>query len=213
MIKKLKETRDFRVSKLSAKKFSLLDQIKIHYDDNTEWSYGPDCGDDDARVLVMTEGEYLIRCTHETLIDHESAGAAVEFETNKGRIVKFAPCEEDSISLGRDEDKKTVIADEGYEIVSLIIDRGELKGSEQQPVPEEELQQNCPQSWYVIVYYAEKEESDLENELLLEGTAPSFPPGKSAKINNLDGEEKENVPSENVAGEDESSEDVPSERV
>ena len=111
--KVLKEKTEFRVTKVTVKKWEVIDQIKIHFDDDTEWSYGPDCGDEDPRALIMTDGEYLIRATHEKLYDHESAGASIEFETNKGRVFKFAPSEIDSISLGHDANKKTVIADEG----------------------------------------------------------------------------------------------------
>jgi len=87
----------------------------------------------------MTQGEYLVRVTHETLYDHECAGASVEFETNKGRIFQYKPSEMDSISRGRECDKVTVRAEKNHEIISLKIRRGELLGSEQQPVPEEDL--------------------------------------------------------------------------
>ena len=178
--KRLKSKTEFRVSKVEVKKYEVIDQIKIHYDDDTEWSFGPDCGDDDPRALIMTSGEYLIRVTHEKLIDHESAAATVEFETNKGRVFKFAPSELESITLGRDEDITTVIADEGYEIVSLIIRRGQLIGTEQQPVPAEDLEQSFLGAWYVMAYYAEKEDLD-GGELVLEGTSPTVPVSLSKK--------------------------------
>ena len=52
--KRLKSKPEFRVSKIEVKKYEVIDQIKIHYDDDTEWSFGPDCGEDDPRKLIMT---------------------------------------------------------------------------------------------------------------------------------------------------------------
>jgi hypothetical protein len=55
------------------------------FDDDTSWSNGHDGGKTDNRPVVLTEGEYLTRITHETFYNYKHAAIAVEFESNKGR--------------------------------------------------------------------------------------------------------------------------------
>ena len=62
------------------------------YDDESNWCYGwSDGGKADNRPAVMTEGEYLVTVTHESFFNYRCAAAAVEFETNKGRVFSYQP--------------------------------------------------------------------------------------------------------------------------
>ena len=128
LIIEYKEETSFRIKKIEVKKYEAIDQIKITYDDNTEWTSGHDDGDKDSRSVIMTEGEYLVRVTHETLENHEKAGAMVEFETNRGRIFLYKPSELDSVSYGAKGELSTMWAKEGFEIVSMKIRQGKLVG-------------------------------------------------------------------------------------
>ena len=59
------------------KRSDAIDQIKIEYDDGTQWSCGHDGGKADNRPAVMTKGEHLVRVTHERFVNYKSAAAAI----------------------------------------------------------------------------------------------------------------------------------------
>ena len=111
------ELNNFRLKKISVRKGWALDQIKFEYDDGKIWSVGIDGGTQDNRDFIMTPGEYLVRVTHETLNQRWYAGASVEFETNKGRVVSFLPY----FSTGIKDQLTTMRADPGKEIIMLKI--------------------------------------------------------------------------------------------
>ena len=111
------ELNNFRLKKISVRKGWALDQIKFEYDDGKIWSVGIDGGTKDNRDFIMTPGEYLVRVTHETLNQRWYAGASVEFETNKGRVVSFLPY----FSTGIKDQLVTLKADPGKEIIMLKI--------------------------------------------------------------------------------------------
>ena len=104
-------------------------EIKFVYDDMTEWVYGRGGGHTDKLKLIMTKGEYLKRVTHERFLNYSSAGAAVEFETNKGRIFSYEPV---TFTTKHRCERDTIVAEEGHEILALKIRRGMLVGSVQQ---------------------------------------------------------------------------------
>merc|ERR1711936_447377 len=99
----------YRIKKISARTGWALAQIKFEYTDGKTWSVGVDSGRKDNRRYIMTEGEYIIRVTHEKLPQRWYAGASVEFVTFK--------------------------ADQGKEIIMLKIKHGCLEGIIQQTVP------------------------------------------------------------------------------
>ena len=122
----------YRVKKISIRRGYAIDQIKFEYDDHKVWSVGIDGGRKDNRDFIMTPGEYLVRVTHETLRQRSVsslafhlvydilrwyAGASVEFETNKGRVVSFQPY----FATKRPGDVTTLRAGPGKEIVRLKI--------------------------------------------------------------------------------------------
>ena len=108
---------NYRLVKISIRRGWAIDQIKFVYDDGKIWSVGIDGGTKDGRDFIMTPGEYLVRVTHETLDQRWYAGASVEFETNKGRVVSFLPY----FSTGIKDQLVTMRADPGNEIIMLKI--------------------------------------------------------------------------------------------
>ena len=112
------EVNNFRLKKISVRKGWALDQIKFEYDDGKIWSVGIDGGTQDNRDFIMTPGEYLVRVSHETLNQRWYAGASVEFETNKGRVVSFLS---PYLSTGIKDQLVTLRADPGNEIIMLKI--------------------------------------------------------------------------------------------
>ena len=80
----------------------------------------------------MTPGEYVVKVTHECFVNYKCAGAAVEFETSKGRVFTYEPR---AMTSKWAAERKTVCAVEGHEIIGLIIRRGVLAGTQQQPAP------------------------------------------------------------------------------
>merc|ERR1719422_1042617 len=110
----------YRVKKITVRKGWAIDQIKFEYDDSKTWSVGIDGGRKDNREFIMTPGEYLVRVTHETLHQRWYAGAAVEFETNKGRKISFHPF----FRTGLKDQVVTKEADPGKEIVMLKVKHG-----------------------------------------------------------------------------------------
>ena len=74
-----------RLKKVVIRSSDAIDQIKFIYNDGKVWFIGQDCGK--VGVAILTEAEYLIRVSHEKFYNYQCAGSAIEFETNKGRIL------------------------------------------------------------------------------------------------------------------------------
>jgi len=136
----------YRVKKISVRRGWAIDQIKFEYDDNKTWAVGVDNGREDQRKFIMTPGEYVVRVTHETLTQRWYAGASVEFETNKGRVMKFNPY----LKTGLKDQQVTKKAENGMEIIMLNIKHGKLIDVHQQAVPRMEV---ClaPKEWFIFV--------------------------------------------------------------
>mmetsp|Transcript_32437 Transcript_32437/g.40708 ORF Transcript_32437/g.40708 Transcript_32437/m.40708 type:complete len:837 (+) Transcript_32437:163-2673(+) len=144
----------YRVKKIQVQRGDAIDQIKFTYDDGKVWSAGHDSGKADNRVAIMTNGEFLVRVTHEKFHNYMSAGAAVEFETNKGRVFSYNPV---TLSTRKKSEQTTIIADQGKEIISLNIIQGVLVGVEQRFVP---LTENIKheKEWYTLSLTFPKED-------------------------------------------------------
>ena len=92
---------------------------------------GIDGGRRDGRDFLMTRDEYVVRVTHERLhqryVRHHTAppycccrwyaGASVEFETNKGRVMSFHPY----LATRQRDQEVTIRATPGHEIIMLKI--------------------------------------------------------------------------------------------
>mmetsp|Transcript_111984 Transcript_111984/g.194429 ORF Transcript_111984/g.194429 Transcript_111984/m.194429 type:complete len:886 (-) Transcript_111984:1248-3905(-) len=150
----------FRLQKIEVYRSDAIDQIKFTYDDNTVWSYGHDGGKADARVVVLTAGEYVVSVTHERFVNFRAAGAAVVFRTNKGREFGYFPRR---MATKKASEQTTIKAAPGHEILSLKIKRGVLKGIVEQEVPEHEA---CyePKPWYTVTTLLPKEDRDVALE-------------------------------------------------
>ena len=107
----------YRVRKVMARRGWAIDQIKFEYTDGKAWSVGIDGGRKDNRDFIMTTGEYIVRVTHEKLPQRWYAGASVEFETNKGRMISFHPY----LATRQNDQVVTYRADKGKEIIMLKI--------------------------------------------------------------------------------------------
>eukprot|EP00638_Chattonella_subsalsa_P010817 CAMPEP_0117800532 /NCGR_PEP_ID=MMETSP0948-20121206/14514_1 /TAXON_ID=44440 /ORGANISM="Chattonella subsalsa, Strain CCMP2191" /LENGTH=309 /DNA_ID=CAMNT_0005632805 /DNA_START=89 /DNA_END=1016 /DNA_ORIENTATION=+ len=152
----------YRVKKIQVQRGDAIDQIKFTYDDGKVWSAGHDSGKADNREAVMTDGEFLVRVTHERFHNYMCAGAAVEFETNKGRIFSYYPV---VLSTRKKSEQTTIKADEGKEIISLNIIQGVLVGVEQRLVP---LIENVKheKEWYTLSLILPKEDNDAEDNIV-----------------------------------------------
>ena len=108
-----------------------------------------------ARTLqaILIPGEHLVRVTHERFVNYKCAGAAVEFETSHGRVFKYEPR---ALCSKWAEERETLRAVPGHEIVGLIIRRGVLKGSQQQPI----AARHTPDVAAVVAALAPKEDED-----------------------------------------------------
>ena len=149
------------MSKLSLKKIVIrssdaIDQIKFIYNDGKVWSVGQDCGKEDVRAAIMTEGEYLIRISHEKFYNFQCAGSAVEFETNKGRIFSYSSAK----TTSKNSEKVTFKAENGSEIIELNIRKGVLHGIEQQRIDESSSKIWTDNVWFSIVSCSHKEDGD-----------------------------------------------------
>ena len=91
--------------------------------------------------------------THETLVNRRWAGAALELETNRGRVLSFEPV----CSRTPKHKRTTITADPGMEILSLQIKSGALVGYEQQPCGVVSV---ADVEWYCVLYQGTKEEED-----------------------------------------------------
>jgi len=165
----------FSLRRIDIKRSDGIDQIKFTYDDDTAWFAGHDGGKADARAAIMTQGEYLVRVTHERFENLKSAGAAVKFETSKGRVFCYQPT---ALASKRKDEETTMHADPGHEIISLNIERGVLKGIEQRPLPAARpivTAQSCLgdgglfadgnwSCWHVVATLAEKEDEHARSD-------------------------------------------------
>ena len=120
----IKANGTFRVKTIKISRSSKgIDRLLFQYDDGTEWQCGHDGGCDDARKVVLTKNEYIVKVTHERFPNFKFAAAAITFETNFGRRFEYTPNE---IST-KDSKQETVSeALPGYEIISLRIRKGVL---------------------------------------------------------------------------------------
>ena len=140
----------YRVSKIVAKCSSALDQIKFVYDDDSVWSVGHDSGRS-APAAVLVEGEHIHKVRHEQFLNNRCAGASLEVTTNMGRRFAFAGR---SLATGWSSEATSVTAEPGCEIVSLVVRRGVLRGTVQQPAAPA-LHEGPAAEWYTIVSMAE----------------------------------------------------------
>jgi ABC-type multidrug transport system fused ATPase/permease subunit len=146
----------FRVRAIVVKRGDAIDQIKFDYDDDTSWSVGHDGGKTDARTVTLTQGEYIVKVVHEIFRNLKCAGAAVEFATNKGRVFGYHPA---ALSTKKASEQTTMAAGPGQEIISLVIEKGELVGIVQQAVPTAEWQNIVqPDAWFTIAVLLERED-------------------------------------------------------
>ena len=146
----------YRLQRIEIKRGDAIDQIKFCYDDGKEWLAGHDGGKVDSRVVIFTKGEYLVRVTHERFDNFKCAGAAVEFETNKGRVFSYQPI---AMTTGRKSEQVTCKADLGKEIISLSIEKGVLTDIEQQDVPESDKVFRF-KKWFIVGSTGQKEDSE-----------------------------------------------------
>jgi len=84
------------------------------------------------------------------------AGAAVEFETNKGRVFSYQPI---AMTTGRKSKQVTCKVDPGKEIISLNIEKGVLTDLEQQYVPESDKVFQS-KNWFIVGSTGQKEDLD-----------------------------------------------------
>uniref|UniRef100_A0A7S4DCY3 ABC transporter domain-containing protein n=1 Tax=Heterosigma akashiwo TaxID=2829 RepID=A0A7S4DCY3_HETAK len=157
-------TPEKRLAKITIKRGVGIDQIKFTYTNRKDWSAGHDEGKEDPRIAVMTQGEFLVKVTHERLINNASAGAAVEFETNKGRVFAYNPR---ALATKRESERTTLVAKPGHEIIALTIRNGQMVGIQEQKVPSGEDVEHAP-SWFTVMAFAADDDKhqDLEAELL-----------------------------------------------
>ena len=96
--------------------------------------------------------------THETLVNRRWAGAALELETNRGRVFSFEPV----CSSTPKHKRTTITAEPGMEILTLQIQSGALVGYEQQPCREESVddkeESGADKEWYSVIYQGTKED-------------------------------------------------------
>ena len=153
------ETRD-QVKRIEIKRSNCIDQIRFIYEDQTQWSIGHDGGKTDPRIAIMTDGEYIVRVTHERFPNYTCAGASVEFETNLGRIFSYHPS---SLASRRASEETTFHATPGKAIISLCIHRGVIKGIVEDSAPsgnQDGIHQG--KDWYVMTCYESKQEDGVE---------------------------------------------------
>jgi hypothetical protein len=126
-------------------KADAINQIKFTYDDDQTWVIGYEGGKADPKKLVFTSGEYLVKVRHEKYYNNLCAGAAVHFETNKGRIFSY----KSRLATQRKSHMVSMVAESGNEIIALHIKKGVLLKIDQQVVPDEENVSH-PQQWYTL---------------------------------------------------------------
>jgi len=147
----------YRLRRIEVHRSDALDQIKFEYSDGTRWLCGHDGGKADPRVAVMTAGEFVVKVEHERFFNLRSAGAAVQFTTNKGRIFGYFPR---VLATKQRAETTQMVAKPGHEIIRLNIRRGILEGIIEQPVPAEEASARHPDEWYTLVQYDPKKNDE-----------------------------------------------------
>ena len=147
---------DAELTPLRTRSGDAIDQVKFVYADKSEHTLGHDSGKADPRSLILSEGEHIVRVTHETFENFTCAAAAIEFETNRHRVFAYRPR---AMTTGWKSEQMTVVAEPGHEIVALRIWRGTLRGSEQQRVPQAEVVEHRAR-WYAIVAHAAAEDEE-----------------------------------------------------
>jgi len=167
----------YRLKRIEIKRGDAIDQIKFIYSDDSTWAIGHDSGGKaDVRPAIMTEGEYLVRVTHEKLYNLRCAAASVEFETNKGRVFAYQP---KAMTTNSKSEQTTIHAEPGKEIIGLKIHHGILLGTQQQDCEDRQPQFHIGQSentpgiqhkqWYAIGYLYQKEDDDeIDNDVTCE---------------------------------------------
>jgi len=149
----------FRLRKVYIKRAAAIDQIKLVYDDHTEFSIGQDGGRSDTRPVILMEDEFINEVVHERFINYRSAAAAVSFRTNRGRLFEYKP-EELTTNLEKEITKAKV--DPGYELSSLDIRKGVLFGITQQPVKKGLEGKQFPAKVYAIVNRKMKDDEQTQ---------------------------------------------------
>lgn len=144
---------EYRLKKIVVHRSDAIDQIKFEYDDETQYYCGHDAGTADPRELILTEGEYVVKVAHERFDNIYSAGAAVCFTTNKGRIFGYYPSR---MATKHAEEITTLEATPGHEIIRLVIRGGILEAIVEQAVPPGEAAIVHPKEWYTIVKHNPK---------------------------------------------------------
>ncbi|XP_063690245.1 uncharacterized protein LOC134822900 [Bolinopsis microptera] len=142
---------EYRIKKIEIEGKEVIDTIIITYDDDSIWSYGLGGRKSHQKTIIFSGTEYLVRVTHETLVNRRWAGAALELETNRGRVFSFEPV----CSSTPKHKRTTITAEPGMEILSLQIRSGALVGYEQQPCREESV---AVEEWYSVLYQGTKED-------------------------------------------------------
>ena len=158
----LPKTRD-QVKRIEIKRSNCIDQIRFIYADDTQWSIGHDGGKTDPRIAIMTDGEYIVRVTHERFPNYTCAGASVEFETNLGRILSYHPS---SLASRRASEETTFHASPSKAITSLCIRRGVIEGivEHSAPASNQDRDSSRGENWYVMTCYQPKQEDGLNSD-------------------------------------------------
>jgi len=141
----------FRLKKIQIQRSNAIDQIRLHYDDGKTSQIGHDGGKYDVREVVFAKDEYLLKVEHESFLNFRIAGAGVTFYTNFGRVFSYQP---QISSKGKDE-ITSMTADDGKEIVGLVIEKGILVGINQQATTGSAIKPF--KNWYVIVQHSPKD--------------------------------------------------------
>ena len=118
-----------RVRKIKVHRSDAIDNITFVYSDGSEWQAGHDGGKQDARIAVLTPGEFIVKVIHEKLPNFKFAAAAIDFETNYGRVFSYRPR---GLCTWSKSEQTVVCALPGMEIISLKIKKGTLVGTQQQ---------------------------------------------------------------------------------
>lgn len=148
----------YRLKRVEIHRSDSLDQIKFEYTDGTRWFCGHDGGKADPRVAIMTQGEFIVTVLHERFFNFRSAGAAVQFTTNKGRTFGYFPRR---LATKRRSETTEMTAKPGHEIIRLDIRRGVLEGIVEQLAPSDEAAVVHPAEWYTLVKHDPKKNDEV----------------------------------------------------
>jgi len=137
----------YRLKQIRVRSSDAIDQIKMMYTDGTEFSVGHPGGRSALRPVIMCDGEFIVRVTHERFDNFKCAGAAVEFETNRGRRFEFSPR---MLTTRLQSERITVVVRPGHEIVGLLVRHGALLGTIQQPA-QAKWTEPVRQPWFMLL--------------------------------------------------------------